>query len=493
MGKLIGLDIRARYVRAVLLRTSYRRVTLESLAEIDRTQLPGLEEAVQACLLPLIPHSDGVAVAVDGDHAFVHRLSMPSTALKQLDEVVPFELEAQVPVDFDTLVYDYVNLPRKGPGSNIEVLAAAVRTEHVKERIELVARVASREADRVGVGALPLANLASMVSELDTTGGVVVVELADERSEVLALSRGYPAFARTLSIGVSDLPRSAPQLAAQLRQTMAAAALSLGTPIEAVFLTGGGAAASGAEAYLSAELGLPVSSLPLPRLEGIDPDQEAALPRFSRALGLALGLRGRPRDPDLRRGALSYQRGYAYLKEKAPLLGALAGVILISFLFSTWAELRSLSHEHDKLSADLAALSKDALGEEATDPDAAKEALDNAAARAENDPMPHYDGFDLMVELSKVMPPTITSDVEELELSREHAKIRGIVGSASEAQQIADGFKQDKCFADPKITKVSQVVNGSRQKYVFEADVKCPEDATNDKKKPDSDSDQAEK
>jgi hypothetical protein len=36
-------------------------------------------------------------------------------------------------------------------------------------------------------------------------------------------------------------------------------------------------------------------------------------------------------------------------------------------------------------------------------------------------------------------------------------------------------------------------VNGSRQKYVFEADVKCPEDVTNDKKKPDSDSDQAEK
>ncbi|HEX4337882.1 MAG TPA: pilus assembly protein PilM [Polyangiaceae bacterium] len=482
MAKIIGIDIQNRHVRAVLLVTSYRKITLQALSEIDRTQTPGLDEAVQACLVPLVPHSDAVAVAVDGDVAFIHRLRLPPTALKQLSEVIPFELEAQVPIDIEELVYDFVQLPRESSADSIDVLAGAVRTEHVRQRLALIQRAVSREAQRVGVGALPLANLANVTPELSADLPVAVVELGEDRSEVVVLRRGQPAYARTLSIGVSGLPETAPQLAAQLRQTMASASLALASAIGSVFLTGGGAAAAGAIDYLAAEVQLPVTHLPPPRIEGLTDDQIAALPRFSRALGLALGLRGRAKDLDLRRGGLSYQRGFAFLKEKAPLLASLGGVILLSFFFSTWAELRSLSHEHEKLSTDLAALTKDALGEETTDPDHARELLEGATARAEVDPMPHIDGFDTMVELSKAVPTTIVHDVEEMDFSREHLKLRGIVSSAAEAQQIADALKTNKCFTDVKITKVSQVVNGTRQKYQLESDLKCPEDAVANKK-----------
>jgi general secretion pathway protein L len=391
-------------------------------------------------------------------------------------------IEAQVPVDIDDLVYDFVQLPRESAESPVTVLAAAVRTEHVKQRLELVSRAISREPERVGVGALPLANLANVTPELLSEQPLAVLELGEDRSEVVVLQRGQPAYARTLSIGVAGLPESAPQLAAQLRQTMASAALAVGRAIEGVYLTGGGAAAAGAIDYLAAEVKLPVTLLPPPNLEGLTDDQRAALPRFSRALGLALGLRGRPKDLDLRRGGLSYQHGFAFLKEKAPMLGSLGAIILLSFFFSTWAELRSLAHEHEKLSTDLAALTKDALHEETPDPDRAHELLENATAHAEVDPMPHIDAFDVMVELSKAVPQAIVHDVDELEFSREHLKLRGIVGSAQEAQQIADGLKQNKCFSDVKITKVSQVVNGTRQKYMLESDLRCPEDMVATKK-----------
>lgn len=477
MAKILGIDIRGRFVRAVLLGTSYRRVSLESLAEIDRGQFPSLEQAVQACLLPLVQHADALAVAVDGDISFVHRLSLPPTAQKQLAEVIPFELEAQIPVDIDSLVYDYLVLPRAADATSIEVLAAAARTEHVKERLDLVSRAVSRESERVGVGALPLANLATVIGELDAGRPVAVLELADERSELVVLDRAYPAFARTLSIGVAGLPQSAPLLAAQLRQTLAAANAAIGASVGAVYLTGGGSAASGAEAYLANELGVTVVGLPRPDLDGLTADQLDVLPRFARALGLALGLRGRARDLDLRRGSLSYQRSFTFLKEKAPLLGTLFGVIFVSFFFSTWAELRSLAREHEALATQLSAAAKEGLGEETDDPDRVKELLEGAASKAEVDPMPHFDGFDLMVELSKAVPTTITHDIEELEFSREHVRIRGIVGSAAEAQQIADAMKQNKCMSDIKITKVSQVVNSTRQKYQLEADAKCPEDA----------------
>lgn len=492
MAKIIGIDIRSRHVRAVLLGTSYRKVALEALMEVDRQEHADLEAAVRACLVPLSAHGESVAVAVDGDVAFIHRLRMPPTAMKQLAEVVPFELEAQVPIDIDDLVYDWMLLPRAGASAPVDVLAAAVRTEHVKARIDLLTRAGSREVERVGVGALPLANLTSVTPALLQDEPVAVLELAEDRSEVIVLVRSYPVYARTLSIGVSGLPQSAPELAAQLRQTMTSASLQLGSAVQAIHLTGGGAGASGAVEYLAAELGIPVAALPQPELEGILPEHVEALPRFSRALGLALGLRGRARDLDLRRGALSYQRGFAFVKERAPLLAALGATILLSFFFSTWAELRALGHEHVRLAGELATLTKDALHEETEDPDHARELLDTAASRVEVDPMPHIDGFDVMVELSKAVPQAIVHDVDELDVNRDHAKIRGIVGSASEAQQIADGLKQNPCFSDVKITKVSQVVNGTRQKYVLETDLKCPEDAVS-KKRADSSQEEPEK
>jgi general secretion pathway protein L len=482
MAKIIGIDIQAHHVRAVLLFANFRKMTLEAFSEVDRTLTPGLDEAVQACLLPLVAQSDAVAVAVDGEVAFVHRLRLPPTALKQLAEVIPFELEAQVPVDIEDLVYDFVELPRANSSSPVDVLAAAVRKQHVKDRIDVIARAISREAARVGVGALPLSNLALVTPELSSDAPVAVFELGENRSEVVVLYRGHPVNARTLSIGVSGLPESAPQLAAQLRQTMASAALALEQPIQTIYLTGGGAAAAGAVDYLAAEVGTPVTPLPAPRMEGLTADQIATLPRFSRALGLALGLRGRAKDLDLRRGGLSYEHGFAFIKEKAPLLASLGAVILLSFFFSTWAELRALGHEHEKLSADLAVLTKDAFDEETEDPDHARELLESSSSRAEVDPMPHIDGFDVMVELSKAVPPAIVHDVEELDVSREQMKLRGVVGSASEAQQIADDLKQNKCFTEVKITKVTQVVNGTRQKYMLESALACPEDAVAAKK-----------
>src|SRR5258706_14756796 len=114
------------------------------------------------------------------------------------------------------LVYDWVRLPG---GDDIEVLAAAVHTQHVRERLDLVARAVSREAERVGVGALPLVNLGAVIPEVAGETPIAILELGEERSELVVARLGYPLFARTLTIAVSGLPQSAPELAARLRQT----------------------------------------------------------------------------------------------------------------------------------------------------------------------------------------------------------------------------------------------------------------------------------
>src|SRR6187549_310924 len=374
MARYIGIDIGSSQVRALLLNTGYKRVAIEAINEVAIDSVESLERALQVCVTPMLPHSDGIAVAIDGDGAFVHRLKLPLTARKQIDAVLPFELESQLPIDMSELVYDYRVVRGEPNATSIEVIAALARTEQVKERIELVKRALGREPERVSCGPLVFGNLALVSREFLAKGPIALVDLGSKRTEVAVLSEGEPLFVRSLSRGVAGLPDSAPLLIAELRQTFLAFLASTDLAIESVILLGGGAGASGADQYLSHELGLPVRTLPPFQLEA-GPDIVLALPRFAKALALAAGLSGKAVDLNLRSGPLAYQRGFGFLKERAPLLAGLVAATLVSFLFASWADLHALAREHEDLVQALAAQSQLELGEELTDPEAVAESI----------------------------------------------------------------------------------------------------------------------
>jgi general secretion pathway protein L len=482
MAKLVGIDIRAGHVRAALVHTTYRRFTVERMIEVEIANIGSVEQALQAAALPLMADAEAIAVALEGDTSFIHRITLPATAAKQITQVLPFELEAHVPVDIDELVYDH-RLLQRSAADPVVVLTAAARTEHVRERIRLVRAALGREPDRIGCGPLPLANLASLTPQLSGPGPIALIDLGGTRTEVVLLANGEPVFARTLSRGVQGLPQSAPLLVAELRQTFAGWDAHGGAPIAAAYLLGGGAAVQGALEYLSGTLGLRVDYLPNPGVDGVGPDDFENVRRFAKAISLALGLSARPRDLDLRRGPLAFQRGYGFLKERMPLLSGLLATILISFGFSTWANLRSLSRENEVLTAALGTLSKDVLGTETTSASEANELLQKIQNQEEADPMPHMDAFDVIVELSKAIPSSIVHDIEEFDMQRGHVKINALVSSTADAQLISGAMQAHRCLSDVKISKITQAINIQRQKYVLEFDVKCPEDDRKKKKK----------
>lgn len=482
MAGFVGIDIGRTHVRAASISVGYKRLSLGRLEEVALDAVESPERAVQIVAAPLLEHVDGLAIAINGDHCFMHRIALPATAQKRLEEVLPFEIEAQVPVDIDELVYDYRQLRRRDSKDPVVVMTAAARIEAVRARIDLIQSALSRQPDRVGCGPISLANLASVVGPLRGPGPFALVDLGAERTEITVLQHGEAVFVRTLSQGVAGLPASAAALAGELRQTFLSAAVSLGSDLQAAYLVGGGSAAQGAAEYLAYEAGVPITPLPPLELEGISEDRAAGVPRFAKAIALALGASGRGRDVDLRKGPLEFQRGFGFLKEKLPILSGLGAAIAISFVFSNWAEMRALEREHEMLAAQLSAVSKEVLGEQVSDAEAATEALARAQASEEVDPMPQMDAFDVIVELSKVIPMTMVHDIEEFDMQRAHVKIAGIVGSTSDAQTIAADIGKHACVKDAKIAKITQVVNSERQKYVLEFDVRCSDDAAKKKK-----------
>jgi general secretion pathway protein L len=474
MAKYLGIDVGSSHVRAVLLRTSYRRITIEAMTEYDRRAGATLDEVVRMAASPLVSPGESVAVNLEGEKTFVRHIEVPAAAQRQLTEVLPYELESELPFELSDAVYDYAVLKRPSDDGAVQVFAVIARTEDVRARISLVKDAIGEEPERVSPGGLALASLASILPELSGPQTVALFDLEPARSELVILDRGEPVFARTLSRGTEGLPQSAPALVREFRQSLAAWRMSGGTRPEIAYLIGPGAAAPNAREFLQEELDVPIAPLPVPRLEEAKPEDLAQVPRFAKAMSLALALSARGRGYNLRRGALTYERGYGFLRERVPLLAGLFVVVIVSFFFATWSELHALAQEKATLEAALTAVTKDVLGEGTADPQRATDMLDKTATGADEDPLPHADAFDVMVQIAQAVPENMTHDIEELDVQRGHVTVHGIVPTIPDAQQIATQLKNVRCLQDVKITRTNQVVGEERQKYVLELDVKCP-------------------
>jgi general secretion pathway protein L len=488
MPTWLGLDVGRSKVKAALIRSAYRKVTLEALSSVEIDEGSDPQAAIRTAIagaLGAAPAADGLAVAIEGARAAVRTVKLPSSAQKQIGDVLPFELEAQIPVELSESVYDYRVLSGKAAvegddeGGQMSVLVAVARTEDVRARIELVKSSAAMEPERVEVGGFPIANLLPYVPALGEEGPVVVVDLGARSSEVLVLAAGEPVFARTLSCGTSGLPATAALLGREIRVTIGAFRSAGGAQPTHVFLCGGGSFEKGAESFLSAELGLTCEVLPAPTIEmgTLAPAEVGSIGVYAKAIGLALGLSGRSGGLDLRRGPLAYERGFAWVREKIPVLAGLACTIAVSFLFSAWAQLHSAGSDREVLEKALATVTKEVLGEETSSASHATELLGQMTAVNDEDPLPHADAFDVMVKLSEDIPQSMVHDIEELDVQKGHVVVHGIVGTIPDAESIKTSLHSERCFSDVKITRTTSVVGKEdRQKYVLEFDEKCPED-----------------
>lgn len=492
MSVYVGIDIGPSAVKVAAIRSSYRKTSLVGLAlrEIPAGASVGelVKDAVRTVLGEKGGMGDGIAVALEGSKAAFVTVALPSSAQKAMGDVLPFELESVVPFDMAESVFDYrmLSAPSAEKGATFPVLCAVARTEDVRAKIELVKAALVAEPERVGVGGFPLANLSPWTQSLATAEPVLLVDLGVDESDLVILENGEPVFARTLSWGTRGLPQNAAKLAREARTTVLAHRANGGKTPAKAYLSGDGASSTGVEAFLTGELEIEAVLLPPAALELEKPDalENQKMPVFAKALGLALGVGPRPLGMNLRKGPLAFERGFAWVKEKIPLLAGLGAAIFVISLLSAGAQLYSLSRERTALEGALSTVTKEVLGEGTDSSARANELLAKQTTVSDEDPLPHSDAFDVMVKLSEDIPQSMVHDVEELDVQKGHVIVHGIVGSIPDAQAIMTALKNERCFSDVKITRTNQVVGGERQKYVMEFDLKCPEDVKGAAKKP---------
>jgi type IV pilus assembly protein PilM len=505
---IVGLDVGSRNVRAVRLRAGFRTMELEEVVArgVDEDPWPAIREMAQG--------ADVVFTAVPGDQVSFRKLELPRAASKRLEQVIPFELDGEVPFEIDSLVMHHRVLGQTS--DRLDVLAVAA--SHAKVAAHL-ATLSEHGLNPREVVPAPLA-LAELARLAAPAGHVAVLDIGHASTDITVARSGELVAARTISFGGRDVTAAlarvfeAPEAVAQewlrteqylydgdlgdvqgegrlaveavcgavdtlvraVKQTLAARELETGATVERLVLCGGTSRLSGLPEYLSSRLGLPVErfSVPATAMGGAT---DVDVLGGGKALALAVhGAAPRGRRLNLRQGDLAFEGEVR--AGKGILLYAVAALVLIMFAwgFSAYARRVSLRSENEAQTQSLATQSKRLLGKQLGNFDELELLIGRAAkTKAGESPIPQLDAFDVVEQISKLIPEKINHEIDTLDIRGGRVQIQGRVDQRRDADEIEAALSRwDDCFVKVQVTRTTPAVRDNRLQYTMDIETRCP-------------------
>lgn len=489
MARVLGIDIRPHSVRAALVRSSMRSASILSCYDIpfgeaneDNVQPSTASEAIRFVVKQIASQlgqsPDMLIVGLAGHEASLRVLEIPSAAMRRVQSILPFELEALLPFPVENAAVDFQPIDTKNGVARI--LAAAVPRKNLESLITTVAEARS-EAREIAVGASALDGLAGLLPDILSNPHCCIIEISEESSDICILRKGRCEYARTISHPSIHKPAFDAVFRSGLMQTFASYHAIFGASPADVYLCGDFAQAPLVQSTLGS-LNLIPRMVPLAPIENIDPGAEL---RFAKAASLGARVLLRGKRFNLRQGEFALRRTVGALRSQAKLLAVCGSVILVALCFSLIVRWKTLISARERLEAQLAQISRQVLGEETRDPVRAQELM--APQSNADDPLPHTDAFDLLHAISNDIPGDVTHNAKvflvELGLDGVAGRfeIEGSLPGIAKRDELATKIGSHPCIKDLEKGKVSPGVDSNFINYQLHAVLQCPGDGRKSK------------
>jgi general secretion pathway protein L len=516
-----GIDFGAHAIKFVLIEVGFRHTKLLSSFEeiVPAGEAPLAERQGEALQIGLarLPADSIPYMALPGEMLAVRALDLPFADARKIEQVVGYELEGQIVHALQDVVFDHVVLKARGEGST--VLAAAARVDEVGD---LLAALSVRGAEPRSLFVAPVIYQSLFAGERTPAPTEppcrVLIDVGHRRTNVCFLLRGEAVYARTLLRGGEALTAAVaatfqcsldraerakreegmvgsaskrphgpiPQrmdevlrealapLLREIRQTLASFRAREKTTIEGILLTGGTAALNGLPEYLAEELVLPVTTY-APDLGARMADPPAGAPgegRYTLAAAIAWAGSLGQKELDLRRGPFQFKASFSVLRQKAAHLGALAAALVVCATINGTMSMARLSKQEETLQAQLKTATIELFGEPRMDAKAVTAQLRRKFSD-EMAPVPKATAFDLLGEISKKVPASITLDITDLDIRPKKTTIRGTIDSATSVDDMVAQLKLIDCFEEITKGPITEVSGGNKQ-FLLTVNSKCP-------------------
>ena len=532
--RILGLDLGASAVKAVLVESTFRGWTVLETARAplgEGAPGPGRHAAAVRALLEARGWSfDAAVVAFPGTAGSTSVVTLPFTDPRRIEQTVGFEVEGQIPFDLADVAWDWQPLGvREG---KTELLVAVVRKD---ELAALLAGLGEAQVDPRAVvppgpayaalaaaGALAgPAQAGDAPADAPAPGPVppeVVVDVGHERTSVAVVAGGGCEAARTFAFGAAQLARALardlrldeaaaaaliaagaggppppPELAAlaadpraadalqralvplvrEVRATLRAWRARAGArPVARLHLAGELARLGGLPAVLAPEVEGPVAPIALggPAAERIPAAEAPGL-----ALALALALRGhlgaRAGRINLRRGDLSYTRDFEHLKGRIARLGAYAGLVVLVAILSAGVKVFALSRQEASLDRALCDAETRIIGRCFPNFEEAQAVLRGRGTAGAA--LPKATGVDLLAELAAKVPEGVPVRLDRIEITKDKLHLQGTTDAAENVDRIATALKGSRCYADARSGGARRRASDGKFEFSIDASLTC--------------------
>jgi general secretion pathway protein L len=524
--RILGLDLGAHEVKAVLLESAFRGFAVAGTrrapvaageASLAERQGAAVRELLAAGGLAF----DAAVVALPGAGLSSVVLTLPFTDPRRIEQTVGFEVEGQIPFDLADVAWDWQPLGARD--GKTDLLVAVARKE---ELAAVVAALALAGVDpRAVLPAGPtyaalFANGAVAPPAGDPQGVEVLADVGHERTSIAVVAAGACEAARTFAFGSAHLARalarelalpegdaaailasaaegasppahlsaaaSDPRAAEALRRALAPLARELRATlrswrarvgqrrVERLHLAGGAARLPVLAEALAPEVEGPVAPLALAGSASAGVDAAAA-PGL--ALALALALRGHQgsRAPrmNLRRGAFAFTRDFEHVKGKLARLGAYAGLVLLLAVVGAGVKAFALSRQEGALDRALCDAQQKIIGKCYPDFEQAESILRGRSSSGAA--LPRVSAVDLFAELSEKVPPDVPLRLERIEITKDKLHLQGTTENAENVDKIVGALKASRCFADSRSGGARRRTTDSKFEFSIDASLTCLE------------------
>jgi general secretion pathway protein L len=493
--RILGLDVGARSVKAVLLESAYRGYVV---SETRQVPVPDGEEPLRDRQVAAVRGAvEGLAfetalVALPGASA-AHHVTLPFTDARRIEQTVGFEVEAQIPYDLTEVAWDWQPLAARDGKS--EIFVSVVKRE---ELAGLLAGLAGAGVDpRVVVppgpayaalfGAGALADeptevvlegaeaadgaAVAVVPEVSAPRAEVVLDVGATRASVCVVVAGACEAARTFPAS----PGAAAAVAREVRATLRAWRARAGPttpPVKRLLLAGAAAATPGLAEALAGEVDGPVAPVALagPAAERIAPEEAPAL-----TLALALALRGHQasRAPrlNLRRGDLAYTRDFQHVRGRVARLAAWAGLVLLLAMVSSAVKVFALSRQEGTLNRALCDATQKLVGRCYEDFDTAVSVLRGKGTAA--GAIPKNSAVDVFAELAARTPQELPLKLDRIEITRDKLHLQGVTDAAENVDRIVTALRTSRCFGDARSGGARRRSSDGKFEFTIDSDLTC--------------------
>ncbi len=446
--RLIGIDIDARHMRAVLIEESQGKRTLIDARREPRTEGEDPAESLRR-LLGETRLGDRMATALPAGCTYFRRLSFPFAEEKKISAALPMAFSLQLPVTGESFGFA---MEKAIPGeAGFTLAAAAVDRATIAATLEPFDR---RDIPLNILGLTPHSHVRGL-GEMMPDG---LLAILGEAEGSLALVDGGAVVDHRL------LPPAVLSDSVRLSEEMCRAGNALraahGLEHPAWLLIGSGATEHLVQALLEAG---EAATTPRVELHG-EPLPAEFLPAF--ALARRAGISERKRAFNLRTGEFALKSEWGRLKKRLAGMAALLGFSLLLLGVSAYLDYAQKARVAENLREEMHQLFR------ATFPD--NQAIVDAPLqmRAQLEELRKISGLlgtgegpsalFALDDISRRTPADLTVDIREFTYTAEAVRLEGITASFDAINRFSDSLRQSPLFAEVRIDDARMSLDGKQ-------------------------------